>query len=246
MSHANARLTHHGRCLLVRRVVFDGRPVAHVAAELGVSRQCAHRWVGRFRDQGWDGPADRRRVHRDAISSRWNGGWPRCPSPLGSGDVPVSRQGGCGVHPDQPWHDLTGGGPIGRLLDVLSAAPGQRSADQTTRTCSEPQFPARCAEPAAGRSAARHGVGPPGDLEHLVRRDLAGTVEPVGHVRRPQPARLTRVPRWERQAAARRLHHQVPDGQQRPGRRVDDQLAPVGGEPLGSGVEPKGRGGLQR
>jgi transposase InsO family protein len=59
MSHANARLTHHGRCVLVRRVVFDGRPVAHVAAELGVSRQCAHRWVGRFRDQGWDGLADR-------------------------------------------------------------------------------------------------------------------------------------------------------------------------------------------
>ena len=59
MSHANARLTRHGRCELVRRVVFDGRPAAHVAAELGVSRQCAHRWVGRFRDQGWDGLADR-------------------------------------------------------------------------------------------------------------------------------------------------------------------------------------------
>ncbi len=34
MGHANARLTFHGRCLLVRRVVFDGRPVAHAAAEL--------------------------------------------------------------------------------------------------------------------------------------------------------------------------------------------------------------------
>ncbi|TDD66677.1 hypothetical protein E1298_40135 [Actinomadura rubrisoli] len=43
MGHANARLTFHGRCLLVRRVVQDRRPVAHVAAELGVSRQCAHR-----------------------------------------------------------------------------------------------------------------------------------------------------------------------------------------------------------
>ncbi|MBT2212493.1 hypothetical protein KLI87_30770 [Actinomadura sp. NEAU-AAG7] len=41
--HANARLASHGRCLLVRRVVFDRRPVALVAAELGVSRQCAHR-----------------------------------------------------------------------------------------------------------------------------------------------------------------------------------------------------------
>lgn len=59
MSHANARLTFHGRCLLVRRVVFDRRPVAHVAAELGVSRQCAHRWVKRFADLGWDGLHDR-------------------------------------------------------------------------------------------------------------------------------------------------------------------------------------------
>jgi transposase InsO family protein len=39
--------------------VFDGRPVAHVAAELGVSRQCAHRWVGRYRRHGWDGLAER-------------------------------------------------------------------------------------------------------------------------------------------------------------------------------------------
>ncbi|MFH7335295.1 CGNR zinc finger domain-containing protein [Streptomyces sp. KHY 26] len=30
MAHAHARLTFHGRCLLVRRVVFDRRPVAHV------------------------------------------------------------------------------------------------------------------------------------------------------------------------------------------------------------------------
>jgi transposase InsO family protein len=33
--------------------------VAHVAKELGVSRQCAHRWVARFDAQGWDGLADR-------------------------------------------------------------------------------------------------------------------------------------------------------------------------------------------
>ena len=59
MTHANARLTFHGRCLLVRRVVYDLRPVAHVAKELGVSRQCAHRWVARFRAEGWDGLHDR-------------------------------------------------------------------------------------------------------------------------------------------------------------------------------------------
>lgn len=59
MAHANARLTFHGRCLLVRRVRMRGRPVAHVAAELGVSRQCAHRWVRRFDAQGWAGLHDR-------------------------------------------------------------------------------------------------------------------------------------------------------------------------------------------
>jgi transposase InsO family protein len=57
--HANARLTFYGRTTLVRRVRFDGRPVAHVAAELGVSRQCAHRWVKRYEQQGWAGLLDR-------------------------------------------------------------------------------------------------------------------------------------------------------------------------------------------
>ncbi|MGH3749039.1 MAG: IS481 family transposase [Micromonosporaceae bacterium] len=65
MSHANARLNLHGRRLLVSRVIDDGRPVAHVAKELGVSRQCAHRWVNRFRAEGAAGLADRSsRPHR--------------------------------------------------------------------------------------------------------------------------------------------------------------------------------------
>jgi transposase InsO family protein len=59
MAHANARLTFHARCLLVRRVRIDGRPVSHVAKELGVSRQCAHRWVARFEAEGWAGLHDR-------------------------------------------------------------------------------------------------------------------------------------------------------------------------------------------
>ena len=59
MSHANARLTPHGRFLLVRCVIDDRRPVAHVAKELGVSRQCAHRWVNHYRDEGDAGLHDR-------------------------------------------------------------------------------------------------------------------------------------------------------------------------------------------
>jgi transposase len=59
VSHANARLTVHGRRLLVQRVIDDGRPVAHVAKEMGVSRQCAHRWVNRYLAEGEAGLADR-------------------------------------------------------------------------------------------------------------------------------------------------------------------------------------------
>lgn len=40
-------------------MVQDQRPVAHVAKELGISRQCAHRWVGRFRREGLAGLVDR-------------------------------------------------------------------------------------------------------------------------------------------------------------------------------------------
>jgi transposase InsO family protein len=59
MSHGNARLTVHGRRLLVERVRRDGRPVAHVAKEMGISRQCAHRWVARFDAEGDAGLWDR-------------------------------------------------------------------------------------------------------------------------------------------------------------------------------------------
>lgn len=58
MSHVNARLTVHGRRLIVDRVAA-GRPVAHIAAELGVSRQTAYRWVRRFRAEGAAGLPDR-------------------------------------------------------------------------------------------------------------------------------------------------------------------------------------------
>ena len=59
MSHRNARLTIEGRRLLVERVRVGGIPVAHVAAMMGVSRQCAHRWVRRFDAEGHAGLEDR-------------------------------------------------------------------------------------------------------------------------------------------------------------------------------------------
>lgn len=59
MAHANARLNHHGRQLLIERVVGQGWPVAHAAKAMGISRQCAYRWVRRWRAEGVAGLADR-------------------------------------------------------------------------------------------------------------------------------------------------------------------------------------------
>jgi transposase InsO family protein len=59
VSHRNARLTFHGRCTLVHRVRRQGRPQAHVAKEMGVSRQCVNRWVRRYDTEGEDGLHDR-------------------------------------------------------------------------------------------------------------------------------------------------------------------------------------------
>ena len=64
MAHRNARLTLHGRLLLVERV-RTGRPVAHVAAELGISRATGYKWWRRWRTEGPAGLADRpSRAHR--------------------------------------------------------------------------------------------------------------------------------------------------------------------------------------
>ena len=65
MGHGNARLTVHGRHLLVDRVRGQGWPVAHAAKAMGVSRQCAHRWVARYDAEGDAGLEDRSsRPHR--------------------------------------------------------------------------------------------------------------------------------------------------------------------------------------
>ncbi|MFI6346976.1 IS481 family transposase [Streptomyces sp. NPDC050560] len=58
MPHPHARMTIHGRRLLVDRV-RAGRPVAHVADEMGISRTTAHKWVRRWRAEGDAGLHDR-------------------------------------------------------------------------------------------------------------------------------------------------------------------------------------------
>jgi transposase-like protein len=56
--HANARLTPLGRLTMVMRIEA-GRPVAHVAAEMGISRPTAHKWWRRWSELGLTGLADR-------------------------------------------------------------------------------------------------------------------------------------------------------------------------------------------
>ena len=58
MSHANARLTPAGRLVMVQRIA-SGRPVAHVAAEMGISRTTGWRGWRRYRELGTAGLADR-------------------------------------------------------------------------------------------------------------------------------------------------------------------------------------------
>jgi transposase len=65
MAHANARLTHFGRLLLVQRITELGWPPAQAAESLGVSRATADKWLGRYRAEGPAGLADRSsRPHR--------------------------------------------------------------------------------------------------------------------------------------------------------------------------------------
>jgi transposase InsO family protein len=57
--HANARLTVHGRVELVRRVIEQRRPVAHVVVELNCSRATGYKWLKRYREEGLAGLVDR-------------------------------------------------------------------------------------------------------------------------------------------------------------------------------------------
>lgn len=56
-THANAPLSIEGRRRLIERCQY--RPIAHVAAEMGISRACASKWVNRWRRHGEIGLHDR-------------------------------------------------------------------------------------------------------------------------------------------------------------------------------------------
>jgi transposase InsO family protein len=65
MAHRTARLNVFGRRLLVTRIELDGWSPAKAAEAQGVSRTTAHKWVRRYRAEGWTGLEDRSsRPHR--------------------------------------------------------------------------------------------------------------------------------------------------------------------------------------
>ena len=58
MSHRNARLTFHGRVLLIQRHQAKWKQ-AHIAAAMGISRKCVKYWIIRFDTEGEAGLHDR-------------------------------------------------------------------------------------------------------------------------------------------------------------------------------------------
>ena len=62
--HRNAPMTPRGRVIMVERIA-SGRPIAHVAAEMGVARKTADKWWRRWLAEGEAGLEDRSsRPHR--------------------------------------------------------------------------------------------------------------------------------------------------------------------------------------
>jgi transposase InsO family protein len=57
--HKHARMTVHGRALLVQRIAVEGWPVGEAAAAAGVSARTAYKWLARFREGGAAALADR-------------------------------------------------------------------------------------------------------------------------------------------------------------------------------------------
>ena len=71
VAHRMARLNVFGRQLLVTRIELDRWPAAKAAEAQGVSRTTAHKWIRRYRAEGWAGLEDRSsRPHRSPRLTR--------------------------------------------------------------------------------------------------------------------------------------------------------------------------------
>ncbi|WP_432945764.1 IS481 family transposase [Kribbella sp. CA-253562] len=170
MSHANARLTPAGRLIMVRRIAA-GRAVAHVAAEMGVSRTCAWRWWRRYQDQGQAGLVDR--------SSR-----PRsCPH----------RTPPCTETRVRIWRHLTRRGPVdlARRAGVPAATIGRILTRHHTPLLRECDPITGAVIRASRRTANRYEHPYPGSLVHIDVKKLGRIPDGGGwkaHGRGARPA----------------------------------------------------------
>ena len=87
MSHGSARLTVHGRLLIVQRHQ-QGWKQAHIAAAMGISRKCVRTWLDRYAAEGEPGLVTR--------SSRPHSSPTRTRADLEAQVVAIRRQQRCG------------------------------------------------------------------------------------------------------------------------------------------------------
>src|SRR2546430_2564543 len=169
-SHADARLTVDGRLLLGQRVA-SGRPAAHVARGLGISRQCASRWVRRYAAGGLAGLADR--------SSR-PGRMPRRTAPAVEARVVAARRG------------------LRRGPAFIAQATGvpPRTVSRILRPAGEPRL-ADC-DPLTGQviraskaTAVRYERDRPGELVHVDVKKLGRIPDGGGWRARGRPGAKT-------------------------------------------------------
>ncbi|WP_183834980.1 IS481 family transposase [Cellulomonas hominis] len=146
MSHANARLTPAGRLTMVQRI-GAGRPVAHVAAEMGVSRTTAWRWWRRFQAEGRAGLIDRPSVAHTH---------PRRTSPCAETRVRIARM-------------LTRRGPvtIGRLVGLPASTVGRVLARHRVPRLADCDPVTGQVIRAMRRTAVRYEHPHPGSLVHI-------------------------------------------------------------------------------
>ena len=158
MSHRNARLTPFARRLIVERVQA-GQPVAHVAKAMGVSRQCAHRWLNRFDEAGDDGLVDR--------SSRPHSSPNQTAPDIEEKVLAARREHRCG--PDQLTHEV--GVPARTITRILRRNGVARLHDCDPLTGELIR--------ASKTTAVRYERDRPGELVHMDVKKL-GRIPPGG------------------------------------------------------------------
>jgi len=146
--HKYARLTPHGREVLVRRILEEGLRVAEAAHASGVSVRTAYKWLARYRAEGPRGLADRssrphRRPHRTSEARR--------------AQVVALRRA------RRTYRDIS------RTLGVAPSTVGRIAQDAGVNRLSQLEPPA-----AMNRYVYPH----PGDLLHLDTKKLGRFVRP--------------------------------------------------------------------